>query len=70
MDDSSLPSNVIRFFRRPSSKNSNTTPLHMQRGPERRQYSRRRPEQNDQGPGERELPDRRGDKRRQQSNLV
>lgn len=60
MDDSSLPPNVIRLFRSPAT-NSNAQ-KHKQRGPERRQFSRRRPEQdNRQGPGERQLPDRRRD---------
>jgi hypothetical protein len=59
MDDSSLPPNVIRLFPRTSSTNSSTKQEHTQRGPERRRYSRRRPEQNQQGPGERQLPDRR-----------
>ena len=52
MDDSSLPPNVIRLFPRISSTNSSTKQEHKQRGPERRRYSRRRPEQNQQGPGE------------------
>lgn len=66
MDDSSLPPNVIRLFRPAHSINSNTKQRYKPRGPERRQYSRRRPEQGNQGPGERLLPDRRYEGRRHQ----
>ncbi len=67
MDDSSpLPPNVIRLFRSTPSINANTKQKYKQRGPERRQYSRRRPDKGDQGPGERLLSDRRQEGRRHQ----
>ncbi|SCY05025.1 hypothetical protein SAMN05216308_103188 [Nitrosospira sp. Nsp13] len=65
MDDSSLPPNVIPLFRSFPSRDLNSKREYKRRGPERRQYSRRRPDPNNQqGPGERELPDRRSHGRR------
>ena len=65
MNDSSVPSNVIRMFRPCSPANPDSHQKYLKRGGERRINTWRRPDpHNLQGAGEREQPERRQHNRR------